>query len=142
MEIVQSLLVDKVYIFRLLLKYINLLFKPQRGTRESVPGSNLGTVFYLFIYLFLRPFLTATGWPRISHIAQAGLEFMVVLLPYHPKCWNERHEPPCSLYLLSYFDWGCVLEEVGEVSGTQIQGFVHTKQAFLPISYNPSPLLS
>lgn len=65
MEILPSLLADRVYTFDVPLKYIN-------------PGSNLGTVFYRFMYLFLRLSHKATGWPRIPHIALAGLEFMVI----------------------------------------------------------------
>ncbi|XP_021120764.1 transcription initiation factor TFIID subunit 4-like [Heterocephalus glaber] len=42
---------------------------------------------------FLYHLLLNTNW---SHcVAQAGFEFMVILLPRPPECWDHRCVPPC-----------------------------------------------
>jgi hypothetical protein len=62
----------------------------------SSPGSNLenrGYSEYLgFVVVWLVSFLRK----RSHTVAQAGLEFIVILLLLPPKYWDYNHAPPGS----------------------------------------------
>lgn len=64
-----------------------------------------------------------SGLLQTHHVAEDALEFLTLQLP-SSKCCNNR----CWLIRLA-----CVVLE--------IQSFVHAKQSFYQLSYNPSPRL-
>lgn len=47
--------------------------------------------------VFLRQGLIMHFRVALAHFeAEAGLEFVTILLPQPPECWGDRHVPPCS----------------------------------------------
>lgn len=41
---------------------------------------------------FLQTLCIVLSWLQLHHMAQAGLEFVALLLPLLPGCWDFRHE--------------------------------------------------
>lgn len=63
-------------------------------------------------YLFLRQILCSPGWLCTWYINAEDPE-LLILLPLLPKCWDQNHEPPCTVNVMLGLNTGlyCMLSK-------------------------------